>query len=67
MSMWQTNLSVEQLVALNMGDEDWEELEAMPGEDENHGCKRAKTMEVERSGYLEAEPMGTKYNPIFDN
>lgn len=66
MSIWQQEYSVEQLVAMNMGDEDWEELEALPGEDEPDGCSRKKRMEVEKPAYLEAEPMGLKYNPLFD-
>lgn len=64
MSMWQTELSVEQQVALNMGDEDWDEIYVIPSE--NTGCYRKATCEVEKSYYLEAEPMGLKFNPMFD-
>lgn len=63
MSLWQTELSVEQLVAMNMGDEDWEDLQ----QPEDEGCSRAKTMEPDRSNYIEAEPMGLKYNPLFEH
>lgn len=61
--MWQEQMSIEQQVALNMGDEDWEDL-APPAID--NGCTRAATSEVEKSNYLEAEPMGLKFNPMFD-
>jgi hypothetical protein len=61
--MWTEQLSVEQLVALNMGDEDWEDLEPLALD---NGCYRAATSEVEKSNYLEAEPMGLVFNPVFD-
>ena len=66
MSMWQQELSVEQQVALNMGDEDWDEIEVLASEEDNDGCSRRPRMEVEKSNYLEAEPMGLKFNPLFD-
>ena len=59
---YQEQLSVEQQVALNMGDEDWEDLAPQSSE----GCSRAATSEVEKSDYLEAEPMGLTFNPMFD-
>jgi hypothetical protein len=53
--MW---ISIEAQVALNRGDEDWEELVNT----EPCGCSRKPTMEVERSHY-EAEPNIDKFTP----
>lgn len=51
---------VELAVAQAMGDDDVYEFDIS-----DEGCSRAPTMERERSNYLEAEPMGLKYNPLF--
>lgn len=57
MSMFgNVELSVEAQVALNMGDEDWEDL--VPTADD--GCHRRATCEVERS-YVELEPNIDKF------
>lgn len=57
--IYQDQLSVEQLVALNMGDEDWEEL--APSSDD--GCSRKATTEPDRFARTtpELEPMYDKY------
>ena len=49
-------LSVEAQVALNMGDEDWEDL--LPAIDD--GCSRRPTVEIERS-HVEIEPNIDKF------
>lgn len=49
-------LSVEAQVALNMGDEDWEDL--LPAIDD--GCYRKPTLEIERS-HIEIEPNIDKF------
>lgn len=49
-------LSVEALVARNLGDDDWEDL--LPAVDD--GCYRKATMEIERS-FEEAEPNIDKF------
>lgn len=49
-------LSVEALVAMSMGDEDWQELAASSDE----GCYRKPSLEVERSHH-EAEPNVDKF------
>ena len=49
-------LSVEAQVALNMGDEDWEDL--LPAIDD--GCSRRPTVEIERSR-VEIEPNIDKF------
>lgn len=51
---------VELAVAQAMGDDDAYEFDIG-----DEGCSRAPTMERERSNYLEAEPMGLKYNQLF--
>ena len=53
-----SQLSVEALVAMNMGDDDWEELVPTTGE----GCYRKATVEVEHDHY-EAEPNIDKFTP----
>ena len=63
---WNQQLSVEQQVALSMGDDDAddEEFDCLPVL--ATGCTRKATLEVEKVAYLEAEPMGMKYNPLFE-
>lgn len=57
--LWNEPLTVEQQVALNMGDDDWEEIDDGPVL--KPGCSRAKTMEVERPAFIEPEPNISKH------
>ena len=54
----ESELSVEALVAQNLGDEDWQEL--IPHACQ--GCTRRSTIEVEHS-HFEAEPNIDKFTP----
>lgn len=53
---------VELAVAQAMGDDDAYEFDIG-----DEGCTRKPCMERERSNYLEAEPMGLKFHPLFDH
>jgi hypothetical protein len=64
--MWQDDLSVEDQVARSMGDEDFDEEAESITPVLSTGCSRAKTLEIERPIFTEAEPVTVKYNRMFD-
>ena len=56
--MYEDQLSVEAIVARNMGDDDWEELISY----HSTGCSRRPSVEVERN-HIEFEPNIDKFTP----
>lgn len=58
--IYQEALSVEEQVALNRGDEDWEDLKPISAS----GCFRRNTFEVERPSRVEPEPKIDKWKDV---
>lgn len=60
MCIWQTPLSLDEQVALNLGDEDWAENAPLS----NEGCYRRRSLEVERPSRVEPEPQIDKFKNV---
>ena len=60
MSMWQTEMSLEEQVAFNRHDPDWAENAPISAE----GCYRRRSLEVERPSRVEPEPQIDKFKNV---